>query len=187
MYCDRCGKTLNPGAQFCESCGKPVAQQPPAAPATAPVSGTAVQPQVLPRVQRHLNLLATLWMANAVLRGARVGSFLLAGRILPFFSGWGFERGFGNWPFDFLGYGLYILAIINLVFGLAHALFAISLWQRQPWARVLGLVIGFISLIRIPFGTAMGIYTLWVLLPDSSRQEYEQMCLAYQLRSHVSA
>lgn len=184
MYCDGCGKTLNPGAQICESCGKPIGQAQPAAP---PPPGAPAQTTVQTRVQRHLNLLATLWMANAVLRASRVASFLIAGRILPLFAGWGFERGLANLPFDFLGHGLYILAVVNAVFGIVHAVFAVSLWQRQPWARVLGLVIGFIALIRIPFGTALGVYTLWVLLPEHSRQEYEQMCLAYQQRSHASA
>ena len=48
-------------------------------------------------------------------------------------------------------------------------------WRRQPWARVLGIVVGFLALIRIPFGTALGIYTIWVLLPESSAREYDAM------------
>jgi hypothetical protein len=39
----------------------------------------------------------------------------------------------------------------------------------------LGIVLGFLVLIRIPFGTALGIYTLWVLLPESSAREYDAM------------
>jgi hypothetical protein len=27
----------------------------------------------------------------------------------------------------------------------------------------------------MPFGTALGIYTLWVMLPNSSEMEYRQM------------
>lgn len=45
--------------------------------------------------------------------------------------------------------------------------------QREPWARVLALVLGFISLFNIPLGTVVGIYTLWVLLPAQSQGEYE--------------
>ena len=47
--------------------------------------------------------------------------------------------------------------------------------QTPPWARVLGLVLGFLALLRPPFGTALGIYTLWGLLPDHSGQEYERL------------
>lgn len=48
-----------------------------------------------------------------------------------------------------------------------------GLLQRESWARVLALVLAFISLfLNIPIGTAMGVYTMWVLLPASSDQEY---------------
>jgi hypothetical protein len=36
----------------------------------------------------------------------------------------------------------------------------------------LALVLGFVNLIHIPFGTALGIYTLWVLLPAQSEREF---------------
>lgn len=38
-----------------------------------------------------------------------------------------------------------------------------GLLKRQSWARVLVLVLGIINLLNIPFGTALGIYTIWVL------------------------
>jgi len=53
-----------------------------------------------------------------------------------------------------------------------------GLMQREPWARVIALVLGFISLFNIPFGTAVGIYTLWVLLPAQSQEEYDAMAAA---------
>jgi hypothetical protein len=30
-----------------------------------------------------------------------------------------------------------------------------------------------LALIHIPFGTALGVYTLWVLLPAKAEEEYE--------------
>src|SRR5260370_13029974 len=101
MFCDKCGTALTPGAQFCGSCGKAVGAAPIAAPATAarPVSDG--------RVQRHIQLLATLWLATGVLRFVEVGSILIAGRMLPFLAGWGHGMPFTNWPFDFLAIGLY--------------------------------------------------------------------------------
>jgi phage shock protein PspC (stress-responsive transcriptional regulator) len=38
-----------------------------------------------------------------------------------------------------------------------------GLLKRQSWARILVLVLGVINLINIPFGTALGIYTIWAL------------------------
>jgi hypothetical protein len=54
-------------------------------------------------------------------------------------------------------------------------LLAWGLFERQPWARILGIVVGFLALLRFPFGTALGIYTLWVLLPENSGREYDAM------------
>jgi hypothetical protein len=41
------------------------------------------------------------------------------------------------------------------------------------------VVLGFISLFTdIPFGTALGIYTMWVLLSSDSEREYEALAAA---------
>ena len=178
MFCDKCGTQLSPGAQFCSSCGKslgsaPVGRaMPGAAPATgAPPAGDA-------RVQRHLQLLATLWLVNGILRFAEVGWILIAGQMLPFLMGWGLGGHNGMWPFNFLPFGLYSIGAIFAIFGVAHLALAWGLFQREPWARILGLVLGVLALLRPPFGTALGIYTLWVLLPQHSSQEYERLSRA---------
>jgi hypothetical protein len=46
----------------------------------------------------------------------------------------------------------------------------IYLLKHRPWARILVLVLGFINLIEIPIGTALGIYTIWVLLKNETVQ-----------------
>jgi hypothetical protein len=53
-----------------------------------------------------------------------------------------------------------------------------GLLQREPWARVAALIVGFISLFNVPIGTALGIYTLWVLLPTQSDDEYQALAKA---------
>ena len=47
-----------------------------------------------------------------------------------------------------------------------------GLLERQPWARTLAIVVAFVNLLDMPFGTALGVYTLWVLLPAESEKEY---------------
>jgi hypothetical protein len=44
----------------------------------------------------------------------------------------------------------------------------IYLLKHRPWARILVLVMGFINLIEIPIGTALGIYTIWVLFKNET-------------------
>jgi len=53
-----------------------------------------------------------------------------------------------------------------------------GLIRREPWARVVALVLGFIALFNVPFGTAVGVYTLWALLPAQSQQEYDALVVA---------
>ena len=43
-----------------------------------------------------------------------------------------------------------------------------GLLKRRSWARVLALVLGFLNLFNVPLGTALGIYTFWVLLKDEA-------------------
>ena len=178
MFCDKCGTPLGAGAQFCSSCGKAVGAAPAAAAIPgAPVSGAAAVTDG--RVQRHIQLLASLWLATGILRFVEVGTIFIAGRMLPFLAGWGIRGPFMNWPFDFLTFGLYWIGGMLALFGVAHLVLAWGLFQREPWARMLGLVIGFLALLRPPFGTALGIYTIWVLLPQQSGQEYDRISRAY--------
>src|SRR5262249_23837396 len=39
----------------------------------------------------------------------------------------------------------------------------VGLLKRRRWARVLGIVVSALSLVHVPFGTALGVYGLWVL------------------------
>ena len=50
-----------------------------------------------------------------------------------------------------------------------------GLMHHEAWARVVALVLAFISLFNIPFGTAIGVYTMWVLLPADSQREYDSL------------
>lgn len=60
-----------------------------------------------------------------------------------------------------IGMFLIVLSIPGLVAG-------IWLLMRRPWARILALIVGAFQLIDIPLGTALGIYTFWVLLNDET-------------------
>ena len=50
----------------------------------------------------------------------------------------------------------------------------IGILKYKPWARILTLIIGCLDLIEIPFGTAIGIYTIWVLLNDETVQLFKE-------------
>jgi hypothetical protein len=65
--------------------------------------------------------------------------------------------------------------VVLAMFGVLHLVLAWGLLERESWARMLGLVLGFLALLRFPLGTALGIYTLWVLLPEESGREYDRL------------
>jgi hypothetical protein len=44
----------------------------------------------------------------------------------------------------------------------------IGLLKFQYWARILALIVGCLELLNFPLGTALGVYTLWVLLNDEA-------------------
>jgi hypothetical protein len=63
-------------------------------------------------------------------------------------------------------------------FAIAGAIAGWGLIARCPWARMLAIILGCISLIHFPVGTALGIYTLWVLVPEGAGAEYQSLARA---------
>lgn len=68
-----------------------------------------------------------------------------------------------------------ILTVIANILGTVLALLsipgiiaAIGLYRRKEWGRILMLIVSVISIFNFPFGTAIGIYSIWVLIqPDT--------------------
>jgi predicted nucleic acid-binding Zn ribbon protein len=162
MFCDQCGTHLQPGQQSCPRCAKPV---------LGPVAYRRN------RVQEHVRLLGILWMAYSAL--LVVGGVLLVAVARTIFGG--FMR-FPNGPPPEINVWLRpLLTLIGgVILGKAAAGFVAGwgLLQRESWARVVTLVVGFLTLFNIPLGTALGIYTLWVLLPTQSDDEYQALAKA---------
>ena len=157
MFCDHCGKELAEGARFCASCGKTVT-------GAVPVAGHG-------RVARHLQIVAILWLGASVLRLCAGLALLVVGSVfLPAFL--------SGWPFNRLVPGIIsTVAIGFLVVAAAGFAAGWGLLQRESWGRGLVLVLAVLALLNFPLGTALGIYTLWVLLPQPSAEEYGRMAM----------
>jgi hypothetical protein len=138
---------------FCPRCGKPLGA----------AGGTPVQS----RITGHLRLLGILWLVWSGLR-------LIPGLFLMFL----FRPEMQLLPPDVPGFVPHLVQSIGaglVVFAALGGIVGWGLLSRQPWGRMLALVLGCLNLLEIPFGTALGIYTLWVLLPAQSEQEYRQL------------
>jgi hypothetical protein len=163
MYCERCGNQLGEGQRYCSSCGKTV--------------GMAVVPlDRQGRVEKNLQMLSILWLVSGSLELlAGVVLFVVANVLFGIAAHVNGGVG-GAAPFVHT-----ILTIVGTAVGLKGILSIVAGWgllQRETWARALTIVMGFLGLLHIPLGTALGIYTIWVLLPNESAQEYERLALA---------
>lgn len=63
-----------------------------------------------------------------------------------------------------------VLAVVFGIMALPSILAGWGLLNYKPWARVLTLVLSFLNLMSVPFGTAIGAYSIWVLLNDETQQ-----------------
>lgn len=179
MFCDQCGKEAASDAKFCSNCGRAFSAI--ATPNVGPAGVPPVyyQPGATGRLNSHLRTLGILWLICGVLRAFNVIGLWFIGRmvipsILSSIPGISFSQ-----PLEHLIRGGIFIASGFLLFQAALALVtAWGLLERQSWGRIIGIVAGILALLRIPFGTALGIYTLWVLLPATSEIEYRSLARA---------
>jgi uncharacterized membrane protein len=153
MFCNACGKEVVTGSTACPACGQP-----------QPI--TMVATPAASRISQHGRLLGMLWVAYSLLV-ALVGCVLLivANTVIVHVQTQGAP--------PFLHPLLSMIAIV--IFAKAALDFAagFGLLQRAGWGRMMALIMGFLSLFNMPFGTALGIYTLYVLLATNGERDYE--------------
>ena len=173
MYCSNCGAAIHAGMKFCNTCGRPIdplaaAPAPPVTASAAPAAVTAVPSATArARLEKHLKVLGILWVIMSLMR-------LIPGAFLFFFKDLfaGYLHGPARLFFLPMAGFIGVLLVGTALAGLAAG---IGLLERRTWARVLAIMLGIISLIHMPFGTALGIYTLWVLMPAESEREYRRL------------
>jgi hypothetical protein len=164
MFCSACGQALTPGQPVCAQCGRPVAVPVP------PVPNFGFQ---LQNYSSRIRALSIVWFVYGGL--SLVMGFVGIAFASHFLHGGPWEHGpWGdNWWF---GPAILHFAWSILIVRSALALLAgWGLMERTQWGRVVAIVAGFISLIRIPIGTALGIWTLVTLLGYRNTTLYDQL------------
>ena len=164
MYCERCGAQLAEDSRFCASCGKP--------------QGVVLVPALAGRgrVEQHVKTVAILWIVYGILCLGSTFAILAIGRVLATQI---FVSSGVPYPFQQLAHS--VLSLIGVWAGMKAVLALAGGWgmlERASWARPVTIVAAFLSLLSLPFGTALGIYSLWVLMPDESGREYDRLSLA---------
>jgi hypothetical protein len=117
-------------------------------------------------MEKHINIVASLHIGLSIL-GILIGVFVF---IILHFAG------------DISGdeQAQFILSIVSRV--LAGFMFfmsipglvaGIGLFKRKEWARILTLIISVISLLNFPFGTAVGVYSIWALVNPEIAEKFK--------------
>ena len=162
MFCDQCGAQLQSGQPRCMRCGKTV---------------LGLIELRRSRVREHVRLVGILWMAYSALHvvaglAAIVVAQMVFGHFIHLHHGPPPEITIWLQPLIKLaGVLILVKAAVGFIAGW-------GLLQREDWARTVALVVGFVALLNVPIGTALGIYTLWVLLPRQSDDEYRSLAQA---------
>jgi len=65
------------------------------------------------------------------------------------------------------------IAFLFLVLSAPAIIAGAALISLKPWARILAIIISVLHLMNVPFGTALGIYGLWVLFSQESQKLFE--------------
>ena len=117
------------------------------------------------RMQTHISVVGWLHIAGSVLMLV-IGCF-----VLVLLAGIGFASGDPD--------AVTVLTIVGVVTGVFLAVLGVpgivagyGLLRRRTWGRVLALVVSFLNLFNFPLGTAMGVYSGWVLLQDSASEAF---------------
>ncbi len=183
QFCSRCRTRVGlaarsaPGAD--PGAGGPYGQ---AYPAWQPAGMTAsvVSAYLIPKeeMQRRrvgsnlqpLGITWCLWGVYRMIAGMAAGIALHA---LALHHGWPGDDG------NFLP-GLFhvLVPIVTLTTAAMAALSLLcgyALLTLKPWARTLAIILAILNLIKIPLGTTLGIYTLWVLAPRAAGIEYDRL------------
>ncbi|MFD3157366.1 hypothetical protein ACFIJ5_10965 [Haloimpatiens sp. FM7330] len=56
---------------------------------------------------------------------------------------------------------------IFMILGVPYIVEGIALLKNKSWSRILGFILGGISLIKFPIGTALGVYTIVILVQNN--------------------
>jgi hypothetical protein len=145
------------------------------APAAPPIPGLQYQLQSYAGKVRALGVCWFIYAGFSLLMGFAGLAFAHS-----MFSGGG-PWAHGPWmhgPFPPNIFGPAWLHFAGLILIVRTALTLIAAWglmQQEQWGRILAIIVAFLSLIHFPFGTALGIWTLIVLLGYRNFSLYAQL------------
>jgi hypothetical protein len=123
-------------------------------------------------MQRHINLLGILWSLWGGL-AALVGTSLLVLALGALAWVLGPDRQAGGFGAGLFAAVFALTGGFAVLWGGAHVWTGALVRRRLPLGRILSLGLAVANLLVLPFGRALGIYALWVMLTAEGRKLFE--------------
>ena len=114
-------------------------------------------------METHVKVLAILYLVFAGLSVLFGLAILLITGAVSGIVGTAADPGDARLAIPFIRLGGTAVAVFCFAWAIPGFVVGIGLLGRQPWARILGIVLSALSLMHVPFGTALGVYGLWIL------------------------
>ena len=153
MYCSACGQALIPGQPVCPQCGRPMAVPVP------PIPNLDFQLNNYSGRIRALSIVWFAWGALSLALGA--AGVIFANAWLSGAFGPSMRGPLGHTPWNQEHFGPALIHFFWAMMVLRAALCIAAAWglmERAQWGRVVAIAAACISLIKFPFGTAIGIH-----------------------------
>jgi hypothetical protein len=117
--------------------------------------------------EEHNKTLSTLYFIYGAIHGLTLLGLLLLVAVVKFAT-----PGTSLISTFWVAIGIAIFVVLLLVVGLIPLVVGYALRKRRRWAKPLGLLLAVVSLINIPVGTALGIYTIKFFRSEAGVQLY---------------
>ena len=165
MFCSGCGQALVPGQAFCPQCGRPVA------PIAPPVPGLQFQLESYASKVKALGVLWFIWAGVSLLldiAGLEFAKAFLSGPWGPWMHG----PTPPTWIFPAILRFAWIYLVVRAGLSIAAGW---GLTERTQWGRIVAIIAAIWNLVKFPFGTALGVWTLVVLLGYRNTTMFDQI------------
>lgn len=83
------------------------------------------------------------------------------------------EAGRGQFAAGLTAATFTVLAALAIVWGGVHVFVGMLVRRHRHWARTGALMLASVDLLLLPYGTALGVYALWVLLREDAKRLFE--------------
>lgn len=119
-------------------------------------------------MENHVKVIGALWIAMGAI-GIMVGLIVFMVLFgISFFPDMG-----GEAPIILRTIGLGV-SIFLVILSAPEIIAGIALLKKLEWGRILTLVVAFFNLLSFPFGTALAVYTIVILLKQETVQLFIQ-------------